>query len=135
MDRKERLMALELLIDERHRHGERPMVSINPKLKRIVMYRSTRELMVQNYGEQFEAVVILIDRSIKDAFWIRPCRLDVEGARRLHKTSDTTRSLSCSLLLQQLQWKGEKTQRFPVEWDAENSAAKVLFKRVETEKI
>ena len=120
-------MALQVLIDKRHRHRDKPMVSVNPKLKRIVIYKKARELMIKEYGKEFETVLILFDPKIKDSFWLRPCRSDEEGARQLNATSDTTRTLSCSLLLKELGWVGTKTERFAVTWDAENDAARVYI--------
>ena len=101
------------------------MVSINPKLKRIVIYKKAREKMIQRYGQEFETVQIMFGKDYKDAFWLSPCDPNEEGARQLNATSDTTRTLSCSLLLRTLEWEGTKTERFPVKWDSEYDAWRV----------
>jgi hypothetical protein len=124
-------MALKVLIDKRHEYRDQAMVSINPKLKRIVIYKAAREMMIKHYGKEFETVLILWDPKIKNAFWLRPCPPEERGARQLNATSDTTRTLSCRLLLQELDWKGTKTERFPIAWDKENDAARVDLKRDE----
>lgn len=118
-------MKLKVLVDDRHRHRSSAMVSINPKLRRIVIYKKSREEMIQKYGQEFETVQIMFHKDIKDAFWLTPCDPDEEGARQLNATSDTTRTLSCSLLLKTLEWEGTKTERFPITWDTEHEAWKV----------
>lgn len=124
-------MALQVLIDKRHEYRDQAMVSINPKLKRIVIYKAAREMMIKHYRKAFETVLILWDSKIKNAFWLRPCPPEEKGSRQLSATSDTTRTLSCRLLLQQLEWKGTKTERFPIAWDEKNDAARVDLSKSE----
>jgi len=124
-------MALETLIDARHEHRDQAMVSINPKLQRIVIYKAAREMMIQKYGEEFEAVLIQMDGKNKIAFWLKPCRREERGSRQLNTTSATTRTLSCRLLLQRLEWKGTKTERFHIAWDEKNEAARVDLSKSE----
>ena len=125
-------MALQVVIDRRYINRERSMVSINPKLRRIVMNKATREMMIEHYGKDFESVLLLIDPDIADAFWIMPCTPDQEGARALNATTGITRTISCSLLLNELNWKSTKTESYPVNWDNENNAAKVELAQQQT---
>ena len=125
-------MALRVVIDRRYINRERSMVSINPKLRRIVMNKATREMMIEHYGKDFESVLLLIDPYIADAFWIMPCTPDQEGARALNATTGITRTISCSLLLNELNWKSTKTESYPVSWDNENNAAKVELAQQQT---
>lgn len=118
-------MVLEILIDQRNLYRGETMVSINIKLRRLVLFRSAIDLMVAKYGSKFENVLILFDSEVKDAFWLRPCSADEHGSRKLTAASRSSRTLSISLLIGRLGLGGEGTQKFPLEWDDENSAAKV----------
>lgn len=119
-------MALQRVGDERYLHRDQPMVSINPKLNRLVIYQKTRELMIEhNNGEEFEHIVLLRDPEDMDAFWIQVADEGETYARKLNATSDTTRTASVSLLLKELKWTGKKTERFPAEWDKKNKCVKV----------
>jgi len=118
-------MALQVVMDTRHVFRDRSMVSINPKLRRIIFNKTSRELMVENYKKEFEHVLLLRDPDIENAFWVRPCGPEEEGARQLNAASGSTRSVSCSLLLNELNWQATKTETYSVSWDIQNNAAKV----------
>lgn len=118
-------MVLEVVIGRRQVNRDKPMISINFKLKRVVISKSTLELMGKYYNKEFSHVLLLIDRNASNAFWIRPCDSGDEGSRNLNKTSGSTRTVSCSLLLDKLNWTVTKTETYPVSWDVPNNAAKV----------
>ena len=119
-------MALKPVGDARYLYRDKPTVSINPKLNRLVIYQKTRELMIdKNEGSEFEHAVLLTDEEQPDAFWIKVAEPDEPYARKLNATSDTTRTVAISLLLKQLGWTGKKTERFPAKWDKENNCVKV----------
>ena len=118
-------MGLVVVSDKRYVNRTRAMVSINPKLKRIVMNKTARELIIEHYKDEFEHVLLMIDPEVPNCFWIRACNANVEGARQLNQTSGSTRTVSCSLLLNELNWTGNKTESYPLVWDPKNNAAKV----------
>jgi hypothetical protein len=118
-------MALVVVSDKRYVNRTRAMVSINPKLKRIVMNKTARELMIEHHKDEFEHVLLMIDPEVPNCFWVRACNANVEGARQLNQTSGSTRTVSCSLLLNELNWTGNKTESYPLVWDPKNNAAKV----------
>jgi len=118
-------MALQVVMDTRHVFRDRAMVSINPKLRRIIFNKACRELMIENYKKEFEHVLLLRDPDIENACWVRPCGPEEEGARQLNAASGSTRSVSCSLLLNELNWQATKTETYSVSWDIQNNAAKV----------
>jgi hypothetical protein len=119
-------MALVPVGDKRYLNRDKPMVSINPKLNRLVIYQKTRELMIEhNDGKEFEHIVLLRDPEELDAFWIKVADSEEPFARKLNATSDTTRTAAISLLLKELDWKGKATERFPAMWDSKNKCIKV----------
>jgi len=129
-------MALVVVSDKRYVNRSKAMISLNSKLKRIVMNKTTREMMIEQYKKEFEHVLLLRDPDIDNVFWIRPVEPDQEGARQLNSTSGSTRLISCSLLLHELNWQSTKTESFPISWDPENLAFKVdITKKGGEEKI
>lgn len=109
------------------------MVSINIKIKRLVLFKSALDLMTRKYGKKFENVLILFDSEVTNCFWLRPCSDNEHGARKLTPASRSSRTLSISLLIGKLGLRGEGTQKFALEWDEENSAAKVTINYEEKE--
>jgi hypothetical protein len=118
-------VALVVVSDKRYVNRGRPTISINPKLRRIIINATARELMIEHYKSEFEHVLLLMDPEVPNCFWMRPISADTEGARQLNATSGSTRTVSCSLLLNELKWKSTKTESYAVIWDSENNAAKV----------
>ena len=52
-------MALQVVMDTRHVFRDKAMVSINPKLRRIIFNKTSREMMIENYKKEFEHVLLL----------------------------------------------------------------------------
>lgn len=118
-------MALFIISDSRNVNRGKPMVSINTRLRRMVINKSARELMIKNYGKEFEYVQLMMDLEVPKCFWMAPAGENDEGARRLNAGSGATRSVSCSLLLNQLGYESEKTKSYAAIWDSTNRAIKV----------
>ncbi len=121
-------MRLEPVADERFVRRDSPMVSINPKLKRLTIYQKTREMMIEKSGVQdFEYVTLFVDEDgeFPYTFWFKPVKEGEPNARKLNVTSDSTRTLAISMLLNKLKWHGQKTERFPVTWDKQAKCARV----------
>lgn len=121
-------MRLKPVADERFLHRDRPMVSINPKLKRLTIYQKAREMMIEKSGvPDFEYVILFLDEEgeFPRSFWIQPIEEGELNARKLNVTSDSTRTLAISMLLKKMKWGGKKTERFPVTWDKKNKCARV----------
>lgn len=127
-------MALVIISDKRQVNRGKPMVSLNSKLRRMVINKSARELMIKNYGKEFEFVQLMMDPEVPNVFWMAPCEENDEGARRLNAGTGATRSVSCSLLLNQLGYESEKTQSYAVSWDLVNRAIKVDLTQEEGKK-
>ena len=123
-------MAWELVADPKHKYRGEVFVSVDPKRKRMGLYKEARKMMLDNYGKEFEFVQIFRDSDFSDRFWIKPCDEHDEGSRKLDAPSPSTRTLSVSLLLQQLEWAPKKTVRLPITWDEDNKAALVNITEV-----
>lgn len=124
-------MALKLVADPKHAHRGETVVSISPARKRLTLYKEAREMMKAACGDDFDYVRLYVDPDLPDRFWIMPAKREDEGARKLDVSSPATRTLSITLLLQELNWVPKKTVRLPVRWDKENGAAVVAFARNE----
>ena len=108
----------------RAQNGE-TTVSVNPKLKRITLYKATKSLMSEKSGQNnFNHVLLLKSPTSKDKFWIRPCDPTHPGARKLN-SNGVTKTLSCSMLLHEVCWEPEKTINLEVKWDDNYNALKV----------
>jgi len=121
-------MRLTPVADERFVRRDHPMVSINPKLKRLTIYQKTREMMIEKSGVQdFEYVILLLDEEgeFPHSFWIKPVEEGAPNSRKLNVTSDSTRTLAISMLLNKMEWGGKKTERFPVVWDKKAKCVRV----------
>ncbi|MGO9570512.1 MAG: hypothetical protein ACLP5H_23525 [Desulfomonilaceae bacterium] len=121
-------MKLKAVADERFLRRDHPMVSINPKLKRLTIYQKTREMMIEKSGvPDFEYVILFLDEEgeFPHSFWMKPANEGELNARKLNVTSDSTRTLAISMLLNKMEWGGKKTERFPVIWDKRNKCARV----------
>jgi hypothetical protein len=117
-------MAIQVLIDDKHRHRGDTYVSINPKLNRLLLYKRAYEDMKKAYGKDIDHVLVLWDDERPHLFWIQPCDADVQGARKLDTPSENTRTLSIRMLLQKLGWKKDRgTVRLPLDWDKDQKAA------------
>lgn len=121
-------MRLKPVADERFLRRDHPMVSINPKLKRLIIYQKAREMMIEKSGvPDFEYVILFLDEEgeYPQSFWMKPVEEGELHARKLNVTSDSTRTLAISMLLNKLKWSGNKTERFPLVWDKKAKCARV----------
>lgn len=118
-------MALRLVSDPKHEKRGSCLVAIDPKRKRLSMYKEARNMMIEEYGKEFEHVQLFVDDENKAKFWIKPCEENSAGSRKLDAASKSTRTLSISLLLQELDWLPEETMKLDIGWDKENEAGVV----------
>ncbi len=117
-------MAIKVLIDDKHRYRGETYVSINPKLNRLLLYKRAYEDMKKAYGKDIDHVLVLWDDERPHLFWLQPCDAEVEGARKLDKPSENTRTLSIRMLLREIGWKKDRgTVRLPLDWDKDQEAA------------
>ena len=110
---------IELIADARR--GGKKVVSLNPNLGRIVLYRATFETMAKEYGKEFENVQVFLVDKYPGYFWIRPCDDEAKGAKKLHKTGET-RLISAKMLLHKLGKKKGNTIQYDARWDAPHKA-------------
>jgi hypothetical protein len=118
-------MALKLVMDYKHKDRGSQLVALDPRRKRLGIYKEAMGEMIKHYGGPFEHVQIYIDPESPGKFWLKPCESSAEGARKLGQASLSTRGLSISLLLEELHPKPEITVRLPLTWDAEHGAGRV----------
>jgi hypothetical protein len=118
-------MALKLVIDDKHKDRGGQLVALDPRHRRLGLYKGALELMIRYNGGPFEHVQIFVDPEAPNKFWLKPCEGSADGARKLYHSSRSTRGLSVSRLLQELDAKLETTLRFPLVWDEEHSAGRV----------
>ncbi len=118
-------MALKLIMDDKHKDRGSQLVALDPRRKRLGIYKKTMEEMIKHYGGPFEHVQIYVDPESPDKFWLKPCQSSAEGARKLGQASLSTRGLSISLLLEELHPKPAATVRLALTWDAEHDAGRV----------
>jgi hypothetical protein len=98
---------------------------VNIKLSRLLLYKQAYEILETHYGQQVDFVQILTDEDRSIFFWLRPCDSDAPGARKMDKTSKSTRTLSIRSLLKELKLKSKETVRFRLQWDGEENAARI----------
>ena len=113
---------LKLIASLKHRGRGGQLVSIDPRRNKLSLYKQTVELMTREHGSSFDYVQIFVDPEVPSRFWLKPCESSDDGARKLNQSSPSNRSLTISLLLQELDPRPETTVRVKVEWDTENSA-------------
>lgn len=111
---------MESIADERR--GARHVVSLNPKLGRVVLYKSIYKEMESAYGSAFEYVQVFLVGKYPQHFWVRPCKEGEKGAKKLHRTGET-RMVSAKMLLTRLgKDKGTGSVRFTARWDSRHNA-------------
>jgi hypothetical protein len=123
-------MNLKLLTNERREYGDGASISVNGKLSRLLLYKKAYELIKEHYGKEFDFLQIFTDEDRPTNFWLKPCEADSQGARKLDRPSQNSRTLSIRALLKILQWKPAGTVRLPIEWDKEADAARIDFSQI-----
>ena len=118
-------MAIQVLSDDKYSRRKRPQVSLNFALKRLAFNKAARNLMVDYFKDEFENIIFLIDDQRTDVFWVKPCNEDNDDARHLNRTVGGTRTCSCSLLLEKLNWQSNETGNFALSYDSEIDAFRV----------
>jgi hypothetical protein len=121
-------MQLEVITNDRRAKEVKEAIteiSMVPKLKRIVINRASLDIMVKNYKQNFNSVVLLKNPESNESFWIRPCVSEQVGARKLSTIGKNTKIISCRPLFYKLNWLVGKTSKFPTTWDKKNNALKV----------
>ncbi len=118
-------MVFKLVRDDKHKDRGSQIVSLDPRRSRLGLYKETMELMTKHHGGPFEHVQIFVDTDAPNKFWLKPCESSADGARKLFHSSRSTRGLSISLLLQELNPTPKTTLRLPLVWDNEHGAGRV----------
>lgn len=118
-------MVLKLVRDDKHRDRGGQLVALDPKRRRLGLYKKAMELMIKHHGGPFEHVQIFVDTDAPQKFWLKPSESTADGARKLFHSSPSSRGLSISLLLQELNPTPEMTLRLPLVWDDEHGAGRV----------
>ena len=110
---------MEMIADERR--GARHVVSLNPKLGRVVLYRAIYKEMEKAYGGPFDHVQLFLVSKYPQHFWVRPCKEDTKGGKKLHRTGET-RMISAKMLLNRIgKDKGTHSIRYPARWDGQHA--------------
>lgn len=114
---------LEIIVDESRMSRHIANVKVTPKLHRLLINRTALDIMIQEYGKNFDCTQLLKSPTNPKAFWIKPCSKEDHGSRKLGNGSAKT--VGCSLLLKTLNWVDNGSQKFKAVWDADNQAIKV----------
>ncbi len=115
-------MVFKLVRDDKHKDRGGQLVALDPRRRRLGLYKEAMELMIKHHGGPFEHVQIFVETDAPHKFWLKPCESSADGARKLFHSSPSTRGLSISLLLQELKPRPETTLRLLLEWDDEHGA-------------
>ncbi len=138
-------MKLEFdFIGDTRRIGKQ-VVSMNPKLGRIVIYQKTLDVMKkETKKDEIKFVRLATANQCTNTFFIQPCNEGEPSSRQVHAMG-STRMISAKLLFKKLEEKGwyspkTKTEQFEAEWDKDNGALRVdlnkpSIPREETENI
>ncbi|MHB8205509.1 MAG: hypothetical protein ACYDHG_17650 [Desulfomonilaceae bacterium] len=118
-------MVFKLVRDDKHKDRGGQLVALDPRRRRLGLYKEAMDLMTKHHGGSFEHVQIFVDTDAPNRFWLKPCISSADGARKLFHSSPSTRALSISLLLQELNPTPETTLRLPLVWDDEHGAGRV----------
>lgn len=118
-------MAIRIMMAKDSLRGKGPGVTINQKLKRCTFNRAGFELLKERYKGDSEYIQILLDDDLPGVFWVKLVEENTPGAKKLDKSSSTTRTFNISLLIKELDLKLKDTKRCNLIWDDEIDAAKV----------
>ncbi len=118
-------MAIRVVSSEKSHKRNKPSVAISPKLKRLTMNKYAFELLCKKYGGKVEWAQLLLDDDIPGVFWVKPTTSEADDCKRLDKPSPNTRSISISVLLNELSWSINTTSRYDFVWDDELQSGRV----------
>jgi hypothetical protein len=119
-------MTVKVLINEKNQRLNHPAVTINPKLRRLMLNQQAFSLLLKDHGTESQYVQILYDYADpKGIFWIKMCNPELPGSRKLDTTSKSTRTCNISSLLQVLNLNSTETTRFEMTYDKQLKAGKV----------
>ena len=121
-----RRMELETYVDKRSSRRGESNVRFNTKLKRMVFYKASQELIKKKFGS-FNYVLFRFDPNSKDSVWITPCSSDDVGRKRINVgKNDSTSFVSLSKgLLEKLGLEENLSEIFPISLDTSNKAVKI----------
>jgi hypothetical protein len=114
----------EFVVVADQRKGGKRVVSVNPNLGRIVIYRTIYEEMEKAWGGKFDHVLLLIVERIPGKFWVRPCTDTADGKKKIHKTAET-RMISAKMLITKLDLGIDETTQYKAIWDKNHNALMV----------
>lgn len=114
---EEQTMAVRILVGKDSLRGKGPGVTVNQKLKRLTFNKSGFELLKDHYKGEPEYVQILLDDDRPGVFWLRLVDANSPGAKKLDKSSTSTRSFNISLLIKEMNLELENTKRCNLIWD------------------
>jgi hypothetical protein len=116
---------LQVILDERRR-GQN-VVSLNPNLNRLIIYRNVWEDLEKGFGKAITHILLLVTDQKSDAFWVKPCEESARGARKVSVSkAGGTKMLSARMLFNRLKWADKPhTVRCETNWDKDNEALMV----------
>jgi hypothetical protein len=110
-------MAVRILVGKESLRGKGPGVTVNQKLKRLTFNKSGFELLKEHYKGETDYIQILLDDDKPGVFWLKLVDPQSTGAKRMDKSSSSTRSFNISLLIREMNLKLENTKRCDLTWD------------------
>ncbi|MBI4962452.1 MAG: hypothetical protein HY913_04185 [Desulfomonile tiedjei] len=109
------------------RHGAGSVVSLNPSLGRITIYKEAWDKIVKGYGREVKYVKLGVVEERPDAFWIIPCEKQA-GSRKVHfSRAGGTAMLSARSFFSTVPVTGHArgAEQFDAKWDSANKALEV----------
>jgi hypothetical protein len=110
-------MAVRILVGQDSLRGKGPGITINQKLRRCTFNKSGFELLKEHYKGDAEYIQILLDDERPGVFWLKLVDAKSPGAKKLDKSSSSTRSFNISLLIKEMSLELENTKRCDLIWD------------------
>jgi hypothetical protein len=83
------------------------------------------ELLCKKYGKEVQWAQLLLDDDVPGVFWVRPSPPEGDDCKKLDKPSPNTRSISISVLLNELNWSIKETTRYDFEYDENLKSGRV----------
>lgn len=117
-------MSFRALTSDYSKRKKIPTMSISPKLKRITLNRESI-LLDPNRWLSAEYAMIFVNDKFPNVCWLKPCKGDVLGARKLEHPTPRNCTLSATALMAEVNWKWKTTSHFSVLLDKTNGALKI----------
>ena len=119
-------MTVKVLVSEKHKRFNQPVVTLSPKLQRLTLNRAAFSMLVKEYaGESQYAQILWDDEDNSGIFWIVLCEATAPGCRKLDVSSRSTRTCCITTLIESLGYTSSDTSHYHLTWDKQIKGGKV----------